>query len=220
LSIRDNLNEVLGALYEIREKFFKCDEGEKEIFYYNIRSSFNRERKELENTNKERFTAMMIFLNKTCYGGMYRINSEGEFNSPYGEGVQSIFNEDNLVSVSKYLKNVNILCCDYREIERYITKNTFMYLDPPYRPIGSKGNFNGYINRDFNSDSTNIEMRNWVKKVSNTGCKIMMSNSDGGDGFFEREYCGFNISRISANRAINSVSSKRGKINEIVICNY
>ena len=157
-------------------------------------------------------------MNRTCFNGLYRTNKSGKFNVPFNKSEKVNFDYDNIESVSNILKNTTILNGDYKSIYDYIDNNTFVYFDPPYRPINKTSNFTSYTSEGFD-DKLQIELSDFCKKISSK-CKIMLSNSYTDDGFYEKYFDGFNINLVDARRSINSDASKRGKIKEVVITNY
>ena len=169
--------------------------------------------------------ALFIFLNRTCFNGLYRVNSKGEFNVPQGSYKNPcICDEDNLRAVSEKLQNVQIICGDYKESVKFIDKNTFAYFDPPYRPLTVSSSFTSYTQDGF-SDRDQIELARFIDELSKRGVFIVASNSDPKntnetDDFFDKLYAQHKIFRISASRAINSIGNGRGKINELLIASY
>lgn len=169
--------------------------------------------------------ALMIFLNKTCFNGLYRVNKKGLFNVPMGAYKNPLIcDEINLRSVSQKLQNVEILCDDYKKLLNFIDKNTFVYFDPPYRPITDTANFTAYTENVFNDDKQ-IELANFVELIHKKGAKIVVSNSDpknsdAEDNFFDDIYSSHKIKRVEAARMINCNSEARGKIKELLISNF
>lgn len=167
--------------------------------------------------------ALFIYLNKTCFNGLYRVNSKGLYNVPIGSYKNpKICDVDTLKKASKLLQRVTILTGDYASIENVVDEKTLVYFDPPYRPLTKTAAFTSYIAEDFN-DEEQIRLAEFIKSLNTA--KIMASNSDPknvdeNDEFFDDLYAGFNINRVPANRAINSKGKGRGKINEILITNY
>jgi DNA adenine methylase len=169
--------------------------------------------------------AQMIFLNRTCFNGLYRVNSGGEFNTPAGKYKNpSICNEANLLNASRALRVAEIRKAEFREILKDIKPGSFIYFDPPYRPISKTANFSSYSRVTF-GDKDQVELARIFKKLDTPGTKLMLSNSDPkninpGDNFFDELYSEYHISRIPARRQINSIASRRGTISEIVVTNY
>lgn len=162
-----------------------------------------------------------IFLNRTCFNGMYRVNSKGEFNVPYGKyNNPLICDEDNLKRVSNSLQNVTIKKRDYKEVLNKAKKGDFIYFDPPYYPISKTSSFVSYTSEAF-LDKEQIELRDTVLELHKRGCYIMLSNSD--TPFINKIYSGhkgIQINKVKAGRMINSKASGRGKITEVLVTNY
>ncbi len=225
--IKTNVEDLIDYLDEIRSKYLELENLEdKSKFYYKVRDEFNQEKKiidyEMQSSNWVRHAANLIFLNKTCFNGLYRLNRKGEFNVPFNKSKSpSIYDEDNLRQVSKALKNATLLKGDFEIVTDYVDENTFVYIDPPYRPLNATSNFTDYSKEPFNDDSQ-IRLANWFRKLSKKGAAVMLSNSDPknvdeNDNFFDNLYSEFNITRVQAARAINSKATGRGKITELVV---
>ena len=185
-------------------------------YYYKIRANH------LLEDNIER-AARFLYLNRTCYNGIYRVNSKGEFNVPYASYKNPSFvNADKLRAVSKSLQGVTILCQNYDK-NTFSSDSCFVYFDPPYRPLTTSSSFTAYSKSGFN-DNDQIKLADYVKLISNK-TNFMLSNSDPNnngtvDDFFDVLYSDFTITRIMAPRAINSDGEGRGKISEILVTNY
>lgn len=162
-----------------------------------------------------------IYLNRTCFNGMYRVNSKGQFNVPFGRYKNPIIcDEDNLRAVSKALRGVEILNVDYKIVISKAKAGDFVYFDPPYYPISSTSSFTSYTKDGF-AEKEQVELRDTFAGLSNRGCYVMLSNSD--SAFIRDIYGGLKnviITTVSAGRAINSKATSRGKITELVITNY
>ena len=177
-----------------------------------------------ESVNIEK-AALMIFLNKTCFNGLFRVNKKGLFNVPMGSYRNPmICDEENLRAVSEKLQNVKIVYGDYRESADFIDSDTFVYFDPPYRPITDTASFTAYTENLFN-DEEQIELAGFVDDMHKKGAKIVISNSDPKnsnteDGFFDNIYSSHKIKRVEATRMINCNSEARGKIKELLISNF
>ncbi|MDO5073795.1 MAG: DNA adenine methylase [Neisseria animaloris] len=162
----------------------------------------------------------VIYLNKTCYNGLYRVNNSGEFNSPFGKYKNpNIVNEPTIRAVSNYLNknNINILNGDYQEILPYLSSNSFVYLDPPYHPISDTSNFTGYIKGGWDVDDQ-IRLREFCDELSNKKIKFLLSNSK--SSLILEEYKKYDIRSVQATRLINSNAANRGNIDEVLIKNY
>lgn len=162
-----------------------------------------------------------IFLNHTCFNGMYRVNSKGGFNVPFGKYTNPLIcDEENLRKVSKSLKNIDIKHQDYKEVLKKAKKGDFIYFDPPYYPISKTSSFTSYTSEAF-LDKEQTELRDTFIELHKRGCFVMLSNSD--TPFINKIYSGFKgvrINKVEAGRAINSKGSGRGKITEVLITNY
>ena len=164
--------------------------------------------------------ARVIFLNKTCYNGLYRVNSAGEFNTPFGRYKNpNIVNESTLRAVHEYFNtaDVKILNTSYSKAVQGLPENSFVYLDPPYDPISVTASFTGYNAGGFSREDQ-IALRDCCRQLDAAGIKFMLSNS--ATEFIQDIYSDFNITIVPAKRAINSVGSKRGCVDEVVVRNY
>ena len=162
-----------------------------------------------------------IYLNRTCFNGMYRVNSKGGFNVPFGKYTNPLIcDEVNLRKASKALKNVEIKKQDYKEVLKKAKKGDFIYFDPPYYPVSKTASFTSYTSESF-LDKEQIELRDTFVELHKRGCFVMLSNSD--TQFINKIYSepnGLRITKVQAGRAINSDASKRGKITEVLVTNY
>jgi DNA adenine methylase len=162
-----------------------------------------------------------IFLNRTCFNGMYRVNSKGGFNVPFGKYTNPLIcDEDNLRKVSKALQNIDIKHQDYKEVLKKAKKGDFIYFDPPYYPVSKTASFTSYTAESF-LDKEQTELRDTLVELHKRGCFVMLSNSD--TPFINKIYSGIKgvrINKVQAGRAINSNGSGRGKITEVLITNY
>ena len=224
--IKDKVDSLVLELKKLEEEYLKLDDENRKEYYYDIRKKYNSINIENEKEALEK-TTYFIFLNKTCFNGLYRENRRGQFNVPIGKYKNpTICDEKNLIELSKLIKNVTFINGDYRESYKYIEENTFIYFDPPYRPINKTSSFTSYSKEDFN-DENQKELGEYFRKINdnNSNVKLMLSNSNPKnnneeDDFFEQIYNGFKIYEIKANRMINSNKEKRGKISELLIINY
>lgn len=174
-----------------------------------------------KNLSDINIASRFIYLNRTCFNGMYRVNSTGGFNVPFGKYTNPLIcDEENLKKVSKALQNVEIKKQDYKEVLKKAKKGDFIYFDPPYYPINKTSSFTSYTSEAF-LDKEQIELRDTFEKLHKKGCFVMLSNSD--TPFINKIYSeikGARISKVFAGRAINSDASKRGKITEVLVTNY
>lgn len=228
-TIKNHLNALIDNLFELEKKYKNNQDNEiQSNFYYKIRDKYNDLIKisdlEKENPNWIKLASMFIFLNRTCFNGLYRVNSKGEFNVPRGSYKNpNICNSDNLYQVSRALEKSEIYHDDFEKAEQFVNSQSFVYLDPPYRPLKSSG-FTSYTKVDFNDDEQ-IRLAKFCHKVDELGGKFLLSNSDPknidqNDDFFDDLYSKFHIERISARRNINSNGNERGLVSELLIMNY
>ena len=223
-SIRDNVDILIKSLKEMEEQYIPLDNENRKDYYYKKREEYNSLKINSEVNNIEK-AVLFIFLNKTCFNGLYRVNKKGEFNVPIGTYKKpKICDEENLKNVSLTLRNVKIVYADYRESEKFIDDKTFVYIDPPYRPLNITSSFTSYTENDFN-DKEQIELAEYINVLNKKGAKIVISNSDPknndiDDNFFDKLYDNYNINRVKATRMLNSNASLRGAINELLITNY
>lgn len=217
--IRDNPTLLITKLKEIQNDFLSVKSEDRKAFYLQTREMFNV--KQLSEVDK---AALFIFLNHTCFNGLYRVNKKGYFNVPMGTYKNPIiYNAENILGVSKLLKNAEIRCCDYSKSKNFITKDTLVYLDPPYRPLSTTSSFTSYGQNGF-SDENQKELAQFVRKIDSIGANFILSNSNPKnsnpeDTFFEDLYKGFEIEEVFAKRSINCVATKRNKISELLISN-
>ena len=219
--IKNNPQELINKLRAKESDFIQLSIEDRPTYFYKIRNEYNNDNatKDIERASQ------FIFLNRTCFNGLYRVNSQGKFNVPCGKYKNpTICDEVNITNLSKLIQNVEFIYGQYSESEKYITDNTFVYFDPPYRPIKKTSGFTSYTKEQFNDDDQ-IELSKFYSKLSNKGVHVMLSNSDPrntdpNDNFFDNIYKGFNINTISAKRMINADSKGRGAISELVITNY
>ena len=219
--IRDTPERLMTDLKMLQREFRQnSNEEARKEYFLRIRKSYNE-----DTHNDVTNTAMFIFLNRTCFNGLYRVNSKGYFNVPFGKYTNpTICDEELLLEDNKILQNVEILCGDYTLIERYVDNNTFIYFDPPYRPLSTTSSFTSYSKENFD-DTEQTRLAHFFARLSRYGCKMMLSNSDccaqnPNDTFFENLYGNFIIDKVHASRFVNAIPSKRGKLTEILVRNY
>ena len=222
--IKTNVENLIEALKEKEENYLKLETDNRQDYFYEIRKEYNSYRIDTQELNVKR-ASEFIFLNRTCFNGLYRVNKSGEFNVPFGKYKNpTICDAKNLRNLSKLFKNVTFQYGDYRASNKYIDNNTFVYFDPPYRPLSVTSAFTSYTKEDFNDDNQK-ELAEYFKKLDYKNAKLMLSNSNPkntnkDDDFFETIYDGFNINEVIAKRMINSNANGRGAISELVITNY
>lgn len=217
--IQTDVETLISKLITIQDEYISQNKGSRKAYFLDKREIFNS-----KNISDLEIATLCIFLNKTCFNGLYRVNSKGEFNVPHGRYVNpKICDANNLRAVSKLLQRVEILCGDFSETIEWATDNTLFYLDPPYKPITETSSFTSYSKNGFD-DSEQIRLRDFCTELSKKGAIFIASNSDpqntcSKDAFFDELYEDFNIKRVYASRMINSKADGRGKLTEIMISN-
>jgi DNA adenine methylase len=222
-TIKEEPHALINVLMSIQNKYYRLtDEGDRRTFFLEKREEFNsRHLSTLDNT------ALLIFLNRTCFNGLYRVNSKNQFNVPFGKyDKPRICDPETIMADSNILQRVIILNGDYAETIKYATKNSFFYFDPPYKPISKTSSFNSYAKDSFD-DNEQVRLKQLCDVITAKGHHWLLSNSDPknnnpDDNFFDDLYRGPSISieRVKARRVINSNSAKRGEIHELLIHNY
>ena len=224
-TIKYNSLELIELLKIMENEYLDKDKVQRKQYYLEKRQIFNDLKIKKSNEFNILKASYLIFLNRTCFNGLYRVNSKGLFNVPMGSYKNpQICDEKNIIAISNKLKRVEIKCPDFKDSEDFIDENTFVYFDPPYRPITKTANFTAYTSNEFN-DNNQIELANFVKKIDKKGAKFVLSNSDPKntdeeDNFFDNLYSEFKIRRVDAKRMINSDSKKRGNVKELLISNF
>ncbi|ABN52741.1 MAG TPA: DNA adenine methylase [Hungateiclostridium thermocellum] len=222
--IKNDVHNLVEYLSDLECKYLNLDEKSRKDMYYDIRDAYNSRALKNNQPDVER-AAQFIFLNRTCFNGLYRVNRAGHFNVPSGDYKNpTICDEKNLYAVSSLLQRVHIFVGDYRECAGYVDKDSFVYFDPPYRPLNVTSSFTSYSKFDF-TDEDQIQLAKFFSEMNDTGALLMLSNSDPknenpDDNFFDELYKEFFIHRIKAKRAINSNGSRRGLISELLVTNY
>ncbi len=217
--IKNNVDELISELKEMQLAFLPMDENSRKFYYYSIRDKFNST--SLTDKTAVNKAAYFIFLNKTCFNGLYRVNKKGQFNVPMGAYKNpTICDEENLLNISKVLQNVTIVCGDYSSSKSFIDNNTFVYLDPPYRPISETSAFTSY-NSDTFDDGEQIRLAKFIDEINEKGAKIVLSNSDpknvnSDDTFFDDLYKSYKTHEILTKKAKNKKSNKCDLIFKIV----
>jgi len=225
-TIKNCVDELIGELSALQQSY--NDAQDKKAFYYAIRDEYNQFDK---NVDANKYTAdfigrsaLTICLNRTCFNGLFRVNSKGKFNVPVGQYKHPrILDENNLRMASKTLQCATILQTDFETALNYINSDTFVYYDPPYRPINASS-FNSYAVGDFD-DNEQIRLKNVFAKANELGALQMLSNSDPTnynpkDMFFDSLYRDYKIHRIWAKRMINADPNGRDGVRELLITNY
>lgn len=223
--VRDRIEALIDVLRAMQQAFLPLDLMARKGYYGQMRDRFNALKPLRSEEDAIKKAALMIFLNKTCFNGLFRVNKKGLFNVPMGNyKAPLICDEQNLRAVSEKLQKVTIVCGDYRESEGFIDEHTFVYFDPPYRPLTATANFTAYAETVFN-DEAQRKLAAFVDKMHRKGAKIVVSNSDpknarAEDNFFDAIYAAHTIKRVEATRMINCNSAARGKIKELLISNF
>ena len=218
-TIRNNSYELIEVLREIQAEYLPLNEENRKEYYLGKRSRFNT--KNLESIEN---TALFIFLNRTCFNGLYRVNSKGLFNVPFGRYANpKICDEQTILADSELLQNVEILTGDFSETIKHTGINNFFYFDPPYKPLSETSSFNSYAKEDFD-DKEQIRLGEFCKQIDSLGHSFILSNSDvkgknPNDNFFDDLYKQFKIQRVFATRMVNANAEKRGKLTELLITN-
>ena len=220
-AIKEQPEELIARLSALQEEFLslKTDEARQNM-YLKMRSSFNSRK-----VDALEMSSLFVFLNKTCFNGLYRVNSKGEFNVPFGKAKNPpICDADNIRALNKVLQKVAILNGDFADVLKRVKGKAFFYFDPPYRPLTQSSAFTAYAKGGFDDDEQR-RLAQFCRKLDMAGHRWLLSNSDPhnvspDDNFFEELYQGYDIRRVTASRAINSKGDGRGRIAELAIRNY
>jgi len=220
-TIASKPKELISILQTLQNEFHGLegqDEAKKE-YYYSKRELYNKRKEEQSGQ-----AALFIFLNRTCFNGLYRVNRKNEYNVPMGSYKRpTICDKENILAVSQALQKVEILCGDYEKTLNHADNNTLFYFDPPYKPLSETSSFNSYAKDEFN-DAEQIRLRDFCHKLDALNHTWILSNSDvkgkdKNDNFFDDLYSDFNIQRVDARRSINANPEKRGALKELLITN-
>lgn len=217
--IKNDVNALIAELHRLQNEYIPLDSERRKAYFLKNRNLFNA-----KTTTDVQTAALFIFLNRTCFNGLYRVNSKGEFNVPHGKySNPKICDEVTLLADSKLLQSVEILCGDFSQTGKYAGPDVLYYFDPPYRPLTATAAFTSYSAGGFNDDEQ-IRLRDFCDEIAHNKSMFVASNSDpknvdSGDKFFDKLYEMFNIQRVSAARMINSKGDGRGAISEIMISN-
>jgi DNA adenine methylase len=227
--IQQSSKKLISELGTIESDYFSKNDEDREKYYYEIRTAFNQKLPEFNfkryNSEWIERAAQTIFLNRTCYNGLFRVNRKGEFNAPFGRYKNpDILNEDNLKDVSTLLKTTKILLGDFTQCRKFVDDQTFVYFDPPYRPLNETSSFTSYSKKGF-YDNDQVRLVEFFKELDEKGAKVMLSNSDPknenpNDSFFDDLFSDYYIDRVPAKRMINCNGARRGNISELIITNY
>lgn len=222
--IRDNCEPLIQLLEYFQTEYLETPEADRQNLYLGKRATYNHFIEERNPEHNLEKAALFIYLNKTCFNGLYRVNRNGLFNVPFNRAKNPLIcDSENIRECSQLLQNVQMHVGDYSYCRDFIDENTFVYLDPPYRPLTESSSFTSYNENGF-SDVQQIELGNFITEMAHRGAMIVASNSDPHnaneqDEFFDNLYADFNIERVQAARMVNSNARRRGPINELLISN-
>ena len=220
-TIQSTPKELVLILEILENEYHSLEysDNKKKEYYYKKRALFNNRQQ-----SQTEHSALFIFLNRTCFNGLYRVNRKNEFNVPMGSYKKpTICDKSNILAVSKALQKVELLCGDFEQTVNYTSSNTLFYFDPPYKPLSETSSFNSYAKDEFN-DEEQIRLKNFCCKLDSLGHSWILSNSDVksknlNDNFFDELYADFTIKRVNAKRSINANPEKRGLLKELIITN-
>ena len=218
--VKNQPDKLIDFLRLLQNEYIPLGEDERKNYFLNKRDRYNS-----SVLSDVETAALFIFLNRTCFNGLYRVNSKGKFNVPHGRYANpKICDEETIFADSKLLQKVEILCGDFSETLAYAKPNALFYFDPPYKPLSKTSSFNSYAKEEFD-DGEQIRLRDFCHKISEQKAHFILSNSDvkgrdENDNFFDEIYHAYNIRRVMATRMINANPDKRGKLSELLIRNY
>ena len=228
-TIKKDVESLISLLATLEKEYHSLGRSKQRDFFYQKRVDFNKKLADIDFKNFQdnwiERTASIVFLNRTCFNGLFRVNSKGEFNVPFGDYKNpKICDPENLHAVSGILQKTEIERGDFTTSKEFVDRHTFVYFDPPYRPISKTASFTSYSRFDFGEEAQK-RLAGYFALLSQEGAKLMLNNSDPKnespeDRFFEDLYKDFRIERVDASRMINCDGNKRGKIKELVIMNY
>ena len=216
--IKNKVEDLICFLDTIQNQYISLNTEERKDYFLEKRKRFNsKECSDIETA------ALFIFLNRTCFNGLYRVNSKGEFNVPHGKYTNpKICDKDNLKLVSNLLQKVEILCGDFEKTKIYAGENSIFYLDPPYKPLSETSSFTSYTKNGFD-DKEQLRLRDFCTRIAQQKAQFVASNSDPqettGESFFERIYRQFKVKKVFATRLVNANSDGRGLVSEVMISN-
>ena len=218
--VKENPQTLIELLEPFEQRYYELNEEARRQYFYEVRREYNN----AELTADQR-AAYLIFLNHTCFNGLYRENASGGFNVPFGRYKKPrICNADVIMADHEVLKRVDIYCGDYQDVFPHLGKGyNFVYLDPPYRPLLGSDNFKQYSKSGF-GDPEQVELKAFCDRLTDRGCHLMLSNSDStnadGTSYFESLYEGYTFGKVLAPRFINAYAERREKQTEVLIKNY
>jgi DNA adenine methylase len=220
-AVKSNSKELISILEILQGEYHSLENSadQKQEYYYRKRELFNKRQQ-----GKTEHSALFIFLNRTCFNGLYRVNRKNEFNVPIGSYKKpTICDKSNILAASEALQKVELLCGDFEQTVSYTSSNTLFYFDPPYKPLSKTSNFNSYAKDEFN-DNEQVRLKEFCDKLNLLGHSWLLSNSDvksknAEDNFFDDLYADFTIKRVDAKRSINANPEKRGTLKELLITN-
>jgi DNA adenine methylase len=224
-AIINDINNELIQMYEVirddvESLILELEKYKNESDYFYMVRDWDRDKQKYNSLSKVQKASRIIYLNKTCYNGLFRVNNAGEFNTPFGNYKNpNIVNAATLRAVSQYFQkaDITISCRDYADVLADVPRGTFVYLDPPYDPVSDTANFTGYARGGFGREDQ-IRLRECCDELDRRGIKFMLSNSS--TDFIREQYAAYNITTVQAKRAINSDATRRGQVDEVVVRNY
>ena len=224
-AIINDVNSDLVQMYEIirddvESLILELEKHKNESDYFYRVRDWDRDKQKYRLLSKAVRASRIIYLNKTCYNGLFRVNNAGEFNTPFGNYKNpNIVNAATLRAVSQYFQkaDITISCRDYADVLADVPRGTFVYLDPPYDPVSDTANFTGYVRGGFAREDQ-IRLRECCDELDRRGIKFMLSNSS--TDFIREQYAAYNITTVQAKRAVNSNATRRGQVDEVVVRNY
>ncbi|QNL21093.1 Dam family site-specific DNA-(adenine-N6)-methyltransferase [Hyphobacterium sp. CCMP332] len=218
-TIQNEPAKLLDHLDSMSNKYQSLNDEDRQSYFLEKREEFN-----FQNIKVDKKSALLIFLNRTCFNGLYRVNSKGYFNVPYGRYKNpKIHNPGLILALHKALKHVVILNGDYKDTYKERGEINLFYFDPPYKPLNKTSSFNSYAKNGF-EDTDQIRLKEYCDKISESGDSFILSNSDvknadSSNEFFDDLYAAYEIKRVKAKRNINSKANKRGEIFELLVTN-
>ena len=222
--VKNHCEGLINQLNELQTQYKNLGQEDRKVLFYEKRTRYNELKVNGDESENLEKATLFIFLNKTCFNGLYRVNSKGLFNVPFNNAKNPLIcDAENLRLCSQVLQNVILKTGDYKECESFIDEKTFVYIDPPYRPLTQTSAFTSYSENQF-LDKEQIELAQFIDNIAKKGSTILASNSDPknsneDDNFFDNLYSNFEIERVSASRMVNANPEKRGAINELLITN-